>query len=285
MRVDILGVQVDAITREHALNKIKEFLSSNKTNIVTTTYSEFIVAAQKDEKFKNILNNADLNLADGIGILWAASFLNLHGSSLRGGERSETTKQSQSRLLRSLWSLAMTVGQFLQTAYYTAFNQEKIKDIIPEQIAGADLIFDICNLAQHSGASVFLLGGHGPINEVLKQKYPNLKIAGRYEGNPDEQGIVDKINQSGADILLVAFGPIKQEYWLWNNKETLRVKLAVGLGGTFDYVLGMRQRAGAFWQRHGLEWLYRLITQPWRARRMWNAIVVFSWLILKNRIK
>lgn len=269
-KIEILGVKVDALTKEQVLSTISGYLSGEKTGtkIITTAYSEFIVAANNDERFRNTLNSADLNLADGIGILWSAAFLN-------------KPLKIRNQGLKIL-EIAL---QFLVTAWQTAFNQQKIKNVIPEQISGADLIYDICKLAQEKGSGVYFLGGRGDIITPLKKQFPNLRIAGRYEGSPDEPDLINKINQADPDILLVAYGPIKQEYWLNENCGRLNTRVAVGLGGTFDYITGRRPRAGRIWRKFGLEWLFRLLTQPWRAKRMWNAIVVFSWLVLKEKFR
>lgn len=263
-KIDILGVQVDALHKDEFLDQINSYLipSEKKLRLLATTYSEFIVAAQKDEEFRKILNSADINTADGIGILWAASFLN-----------------------RKVPNKSSVFFEFLVSAFETAFEQINIKDVIPEKISGADIIWNICELALRNDKSVFLLGGHGDVASPLKVRFPELKIAGREESNPSDEGLVDKINSSGADILLVAFDPVKQYKWLWENKDRLNVRLAAGLGGTFDYLTGKRKRAPQFFQRLGLEWLYRLITQPWRIKRMWNAIYVFSRIVLKEKYR
>src|SRR3989344_1128909 len=261
-KVDILGVKIDALKKNEFRQRLRSLLDATERNnkIVTTTYSEFIVTAQKDERFRAILNSAELNLADGIGILWAATYLNAK------------IKNQKLKLEK--------IKLFLKTAYWTAFEQEKIRDVIPERLPGADIIWDVCQIAEQTGNSIFLLGGHGPVDEILKNKFPALKIAGRYEGNPNEPELAERIKKTNTDILLVAFGPIKQEYWLMHNRSDLNVKIAVGLGGTFDYLVGNKKRAGDTWQKYGLEWLHRLLTQPWRIRRMWNAIIVFSWLVV-----
>ncbi len=261
--VNILRVRIDPLTHEDLMGGLREVLNNaadSEIKIIATVYSEFVVAAQQDDNFKNILNSANINIADGIGILWAASFL--------------------SRKTADLFEL---IREFLTSAWQTAFNQSKIKDVLPERLAGADLVWDICKLARELDKSIYFLGAHGDVVSPVKEKFPNLKIAGRYEGSPDEGGLAQKISEANADILLVAFDPIAQYRWLDENRTALSVKLAMGVGGSFDYIIGHKKRAGNFWQAHGLEWLHRLITQPWRLKRMWNAIIVFSWLVFKEK--
>lgn len=160
---------------------------------------------------------------------------------------------------------------------------------IGERITGVDLTWEICKLAAEKGYSVFFLGGAEGIAEKaahrIKLLNPSLKIVGTHAGSPEEEGIIDLINNTSPDILLVAFGAPKQEKFIFNNKEALKVKLAIGVGGTFDYIAGIVPYAPLWMRRIGLEWLYRLVTQPKRWKRVLNATVVFPWLVLKSKFK
>lgn len=263
-KTEILGVQIDAVTRDRTLNIIRQVLvSPEKTaKIIATTYSEFVVQAQHDREFKQILNAAFLNLPDGIGILWAASFLK-----------------------RRTLHILDIFCEFFRSAWQTAFKQELIKDVLPEKISGADVIWDIAKISSETDNKIYLLGSYGDVSKPLLQKYPSLKIAGRDEALMSDPEITARINAADSDVLFVAFNNIQQYKWLAKHQHELKVKLAIGLGGTFDYLTGRRSRAGSFWVNHGLEWLYRLFTQPWRATRMWNAIIVFSWLVLRKKLR
>ena len=102
-------------------------------------------------------------------------------------------------------------------------------------------------------------------------KYPGLQIVGAYSGSPaadEEDAIVERINQSNADILFVAYGAPEQDKWIARNLPRLQVKMAMGIGGAFDFIAGVVPRAPIWMQRMGLEWLFRLYLQPWRIRRM-----------------
>ena len=155
---------------------------------------------------------------------------------------------------------------------------------ITERITGVDLAWEICKMAADRGKSVYFLGAKEGIAEKaahrIKQLNPNLKIAGTYAGNPAEEGIVNKINETHPDILLVAFGAPKQDKFIYNNRETLKVKVAMGIGGTLDYIAGNVQRAPKWIRACGLEWLYRLIRQPRRIVRILTAVFVFPILVL-----
>jgi N-acetylglucosaminyldiphosphoundecaprenol N-acetyl-beta-D-mannosaminyltransferase len=90
-----------------------------------------------------------------------------------------------------------------------------------------------------------------------------------YFKKEDEKDIIDKINKSGANILLVALGAPKQELWIEEYKQDLQhVRVAIGVGGSFDVMAEAVKRAPVFFQKCGLEWFYRLIKQPSRAKRM-----------------
>jgi N-acetylglucosaminyldiphosphoundecaprenol N-acetyl-beta-D-mannosaminyltransferase len=98
--------------------------------------------------------------------------------------------------------------------------------------------------------------------------------------------VIKKINDSGANILLVAFGQVKQEIWIKDNLPLMpSVKVGIGIGGTFDYLTGKIKRPPAWLRRVGLEWSYRLIIMPSRAGRIYNATVKFTWLVLKEKLK
>jgi N-acetylglucosaminyldiphosphoundecaprenol N-acetyl-beta-D-mannosaminyltransferase len=100
---------------------------------------------------------------------------------------------------------------------------------------------------------------------------PQIQIVGTYAGSPapdEEAAIVQRVNASGADILLVAYGAPQQDKWIARNLPRLQVKMAMGVGGALDFIAGVIPRAPAWMQKYGIEWLYRLYRQPWRIRRM-----------------
>jgi N-acetylglucosaminyldiphosphoundecaprenol N-acetyl-beta-D-mannosaminyltransferase len=157
---------------------------------------------------------------------------------------------------------------------------------LKERITGSDFIFDLLNLSEKEGKSVYLLGASEGVAEKaslkLKEKYPNLKIVGTESGGDaadlDNQNTLNKINSARPDILFVAFGQVKQEKWIAKNLPKLpSVKIAIGIGGAFDFIAGTAKRAPKIIRKIGLEWLWRLILEPWRAKRIWNATMVFGW--------
>jgi N-acetylglucosaminyldiphosphoundecaprenol N-acetyl-beta-D-mannosaminyltransferase len=266
MKVDVLGVKIDALKKTEVLDKISTLLNEDpstslragKPVFIVTPYSETMVAAQKDEEFRKILNAADIALADGVGILWTAKYLELR------------IKNKELRI----WALVKTLSTII-------FNPKYIRSPIPEKISGSEFVWDLAGLAAEKNYSVFLLGGFGDTPEIaakkLQEKFTDLRIAGVNDFTPSSndgkgRGEVAKINSSGADFLFVALGPIRQEKWIYENLPKLRVKLAIGLGGTFDYIAQKRPYRPKIWATRGLEWLWRLATQPWRLGRIIKGV-------------
>ncbi len=146
---------------------------------------------------------------------------------------------------------------------------------LPQRVTGSDGVPIIAERAAQTGWRLFLLGAAPGVADkaaaVLQSRYPGLQIAGTYSGSPspqEEDAIVERVNASGADILFVAYGAPEQDKWIARNLPRLNVAMAMGIGGSLDFVAGVLPRAPLWMQRLGLEWLFRLILQPWRLRRM-----------------
>lgn len=223
---------------EQAMAATKELLHDGKQHLVTTPNPEMIVAAQQSAVFMNVLNQADLALPDGRGLLWAAKYL---GAGL-----------------------------------------------LPERVSGVDYVTKLA--AKHNGKphTWFLLGAAPGVADAAREKliaqFPELQIVGTYAGNPDDTTSIAKINASGADVLLVAYGHDKQESWIAAHLVDIpSVKLAMGVGGTFDFIAGKAKRAPQWMRSIGLEWLWRLILQPSRIKRIYTAVVVFPMMVRKER--
>lgn len=160
-----------------------------------------------------------------------------------------------------------------------------------ERVAGTDFVWYLCGLAATLGWRVFLLGGRngvgGQAAARLQMRYRNLKIVGMFEGTPDardEADIIARVNESGAELLFVAYGAPAQDLWIYRNRAQLpNVRVAVGVGGAFDFIAKKIRRAPKLIQDLGLEWLFRLSLQPWRIRRQW-ALVHFVRLTFKGKI-
>lgn len=237
-RVTILGIPVDRVDEEEALARILGFIEGGGAHQAATVNPEFIVAAQKDEEFRRVLQGADLALPDGAGLLWAARYLG-----------------------------------------------EPLK----ERVAGVDMVVRLAEIAAEKGYRLFLLGaGEGVAQataDILRREHPHLAIVGIYAGSPspeEEAGIVEMVREARPHILFVAYGAPQQDLWVRRNLGRLEVPVAMGVGGAFDFISGRAERAPAWMQRLGLEWLHRLLREPWRWRRM-LALPKFVWLVLNSR--
>lgn len=158
-----------------------------------------------------------------------------------------------------------------------------------ERVPGADLMPEICALAAKKGYSVFLYGADPEANrgcaEELLRRYPGLEIAGRrhgYIGEHEMDDLVEDINGSGADILFVALGSPRQELWMSQYLDRLHVRVCQGVGGTFNAISGNFARAPRIAMKLHLEWLYQMLMQPKRFRRL-PARLKFALSVLKRK--
>ena len=235
----LLGVKIDNFILSEALEQISGFFVDGRQHYIVLPYAAFLVEAQKENEFREILNKADLSLSDGVGPVIASRVI---GDEPLGG-----------------------------------------------RVMGVDLIWAL--FAKFSAKhSFFLFGAKEGVaqeaGEKIMIKYPAAKIAGTLNGYVNDTEAITAINNSGAEILLVALGMLKQEKWIYNNLKKLPdVKIAIGVGGSFDFISGRVRRAPRLVQKSGLEWLWRLFAQPSQWRKTWRAVVVFSWLVLKEGFK
>jgi N-acetylglucosaminyldiphosphoundecaprenol N-acetyl-beta-D-mannosaminyltransferase len=151
-------------------------------------------------------------------------------------------------------------------------------------VNGTDLFPRICERAAAEDLSLFLLGSAPGCAEAsarnMRLKFGSLKIAGTRSGYfqaSDEAALLDEINRSSADILLVGLGAPRQEVWIANNRSRLRPAMTIGVGGLFDFYSERIARAPSWMREIGMEWSWRLIMEP---RRMWRRYLVGNPLFL-----
>lgn len=152
---------------------------------------------------------------------------------------------------------------------------------LKQRITGADLMESLCNYASKRPITVSFLGGGPRIAELtaecLQKKYPGLKVS--WFSQEYEKSLKDK----NTDILFVAFGAPKQEIWISENLKSLKAKVVMGVGGSFDFITGKVPRAPKILRNLGLEWLFRLIVQPWRIKRQ-LSLINFAALVFKEKL-
>lgn len=160
------------------------------------------------------------------------------------------------------------------------------------RIPGVDFMKDICTIAAKGGYKVFFLGGKEEVNSsavaILKKHYPGLEIVGRSHGYVKEEGmpdLINRINDSQAEILFLALGSPRQEKWFATYNYLLKnVKICQGIGGTLDTIAGNVKRAPELWQKFWAEWLYRLLLEPKRIKR-YKTVPIFAGMVLIAKLK
>jgi N-acetylglucosaminyldiphosphoundecaprenol N-acetyl-beta-D-mannosaminyltransferase len=162
------------------------------------------------------------------------------------------------------------------------------------RVTGVDLTAKLLE-SRIPDLKIYLLGGAEGVAQAVRDKYPNAPIVGAESGGKlkiniweleKNNEVTNRIDGSGANLILVAFGSPGQEMWIDRNLPLMPgIKVAIGIGGTFDFLSGQIKRAPRWMRKLGLEWLFRLIRQPSRIGRIWNAVIVFGWKVLKEKNK
>lgn len=264
---NILGIGITDATKKEILEYIIKNLENFKKKLfIVTPNPEFLVLASKNHDFKNVLNRADLASVDGIGIVWAAKIL---GKSLK--ERFTGVDLVES-LCKVVAEKPITVG-FLGGSEGVA---EKTAECLQARYPGLKTVF----VSEEWIKKGFMLE-----NDSSKFKMQSSKLqfkAQNYEKDKISGNPFSNLRKS-VDILFVAFGAPKQEFWISENLNKIPVKIAIGVGGAFDYISGKMPRAPGFIRNIGFEWLFRLIAQPWRIKRQ-LALLEFIWLVIKEKL-
>ncbi len=163
---------------------------------------------------------------------------------------------------------------------------------LPERVAGSDLIYRLAEMAGAHRWRVYFLGAAEGVAQAAAERlrglYPGLVVAGTFAGDPSPAtagALVARVQAARPDVLLVAFGAPAQDKWIARHTAELGVPVSLGVGGSFDFVAGVARRAPVWVQRVGLEWLHRLWRQPWRARRIFTAMVAFPLAVIANRTR
>lgn len=164
----------------------------------------------------------------------------------------------------------------------------KLAADIQSTTPGVDLMEELIKVSAKKGFTIGLLGGGDlvavKLAECLKKKYPGLKVVFAESGGMvDEEGRLPRLPRlPRLDILFVAFGQVKQEKWIAQNLSHLPVKVAMGVGGAFDYLSGLVPRAPKLMRNLGLEWLFRLVLQPWRIKRQ-LVLIKFVFMVISTK--
>ncbi len=237
-KANILGVAFDIVNLDTAVHRVQTFLSKDTCHTIVTPNPEIVENSRNNSKLKQALDNADLTVADGIGIIYASKILSLD---------------------------------------------------LKQRVTGIDLMNAIIKLAEREDKSIYLLGAKPNVAKIaaknLKTAHPKLRIAGYRDGyfkEVEEKDIIGEINSLKTDILFVALGSPKQEIFMQQYRDELTAKVTMGVGGSFDVIAGTVKRAPVFYQKLGLEWLYRAVKEPKRFVRL-LSIPKFLVAVFKSR--
>ena len=237
-RVDVLGISVDNLTMDEALQYILDAAASEQPRRLCFVNADCINKSRNDPTYAGCLRSADLVLADGIGIRLAGKILRRQ---------------------------------------------------IRQNVNGTDLFPRLCARLRGSTAGLYLLGGRPgvakSVAEWVRNNYPGVTVRGYRDGyfSPSEEAaVLQEIRNSGADILLVAFGAPRQDLWIAEHMAELETPVAFGVGGLFDFYSARLPRAPQWARELSLEWIYRLIQEPqrmWRRYLLGNALFIFRVMV------
>ncbi len=193
--------------------------------------------------------------------------------------------QTDKELMEILREADMVIPDGIGVVMASKYSDIRLK----ERVAGFDFTQNLFAEVAKTGETIYFFGGAPKVAATASQrmieKYDGLQIVGVKNGYFDaekEKKVLADIKSKSPSILLVGLGAPKQEKWIYSHLEELGVGLAVGVGGSFDVMAGKVKRAPKIFQKLGLEWFYRLITQPTRWKRMMQ-LPVFAWTVWKNR--
>jgi N-acetylglucosaminyldiphosphoundecaprenol N-acetyl-beta-D-mannosaminyltransferase len=244
----IFGVRIDDISRTQVLEKMRAWLGGDRSRIIVTPNAEFLLDARKDPVFLERLNRADLSVADSVSIRYAVA--------------------------------ALSTG------------------LLADRHPGVDLVFELAKLCSSEHKAIMLLGGDPESAKGAAQKirslYPNVTVTTHDPGKVRmHDGYVEiphetlfLIKREQPDVIAVALGQGKQEAFMEELKRRVpRMRIMIGVGGAFEMISGQRQRAPEWMRNAGLEWLWRLLIEPKRAKRITGASIVFPFLVASLTLK
>lgn len=244
----LLGVRIDDLSAAEVETKLEDWLLDQGGHTIVTPNAEFLLEARKNVAFMGLLNDSDLAIADSVSLQYAAAAL------------------SETRLAHRL--------------------------------PGVDLLEKLCELASRRGVSVLLLGGAPSCAESsaqkFRQRFETLDISAIDPGQISWQGnvlevskdLLRQVNVLAPSIIAVALGHHKQEQFISQIRTNCpSVKIWIGVGGAFEMISGQKKRAPRWLSKVGLEWLWRLLIEPRRWRRIFNASIVFPLVVAREAFR
>jgi len=252
--ISIHGVNIVTESKNSLLLDLEARLqSTQRPLLIFTPNAENLLRADENQYLKQALQEADYNLPDSASLLWSAA---------RQGK-----------------GVLASIGLLFKIPF--GFGRHAV---VAEKISGSDIVFDIFQIAEKYRYKVALVGGTAGSAQGaafnLKNSQPNLEIVYADMGIMEKDwhletlGLVKKLNNTGAEIILCAFGCPKQEMWCYYQRDYLpNAKLLIGVGGTLEFISGQIKRAPFCIRQLNLEWLWRLVQQPSRLGRIYTALI------------
>lgn len=244
-RKNLFGVRIKKNKINDILEKIKKNIGRTKGFFhIVSINPEIVVITQEDELFKKVVDKAQIKIIDGKGIVAAGKIL------------------------------GVDVG---------------------DPLTGVDLMLDLLKTAERRSLRVMLIGGRANLAKSLADCYSKKFSKARFVGlqgiknishpkKKEERMIFSIVSAFKPHLVFTAFGSPYQELWLWRNRRHFQGCVCMGVGGAFDFLSGKVPRAPRFVQKMGLEWLFRLIIQPWRWKRQLR-LIKFGFLVLREKIE
>jgi N-acetylglucosaminyldiphosphoundecaprenol N-acetyl-beta-D-mannosaminyltransferase len=274
-KVDILGVSVDVISLGGAIAYICSYAAKDSmpAGYVVKPYVEFLDRASNNAELKSLLNEAELSIADGVAVIWAAHYL-------YAGPR--------------------TTLRFLTTLIAIIASPHSLSWPLPERAAGTTFTWQLLASAATQKLRIVIIGKTSPVEinqvaDVIRQQIPGINLVASLSGRDTSQPIgqvgeewlgqtANRLREAKADLILIGMGFPLQEKVAARFATMIDHGILIGEGGTFDYESfgGTIRKAPPTMSKLGLEWLWRLIDQPQRIRRQ-VAIPKYIYKIYKSR--
>ena len=246
-KLSIMGVRIDNISMDEALKLAEEKIDNDEKFIIYTPNTEIIMMCQKDEEFLKIINKSDLNVPDGVGLIYA------------GKIKKHPLKEKVAGYDLSVKLLKLAHEKGLKL--YVVGGKPGVAEAAMKNVQNTYPGIKIAG-AMHG----YFKGAH------LGQG-----------GHEEELELIEDINKQKPHILFVGFGAKKQEQWIEYNKDLLKANVIIGNGGTLDGLAGFVKRAPDIFIKLGLEWFYRLIREPKRIKRQIVLPVFMLKVIFGNK--
>ncbi|MCF6465472.1 WecB/TagA/CpsF family glycosyltransferase [Clostridium sp. Cult2] len=229
--INIFGIKIDNVTLDEATAIVDKFLVEDRLRTICTPNTEIVMTAKDDKDLKSIINNSDLVIPDGIGLIY--------GSRIRKRPLKERVTG---------FDLSIKLLEIANNNGYRLFLLGGKEGVAKK--AGENIMEEYPNVKLAGFHHGYFKGSHVG-----------------YENHEEELNLIHKINEVKPDIIFVGLGFPKQEVWIAKNKNRLKGKVIIGNGGTMDILSGESKRAPEIFQKLGLEWLYRLVKEPSRIKR------------------